>query len=507
MDYEKQLSETSQEASSLEGNLVDVSKPSLLSRVSRALYLDELFKNAENRGIERIPDEEKTDDSLWNAGSMWFGSNMVVPTFSIGVLGVTLFGLTFWPAFLVIIFFNILGSLAPAYFSTFGPYFGLRQIIMSRYWFGFFGVRVCAIFNIIACVGWTTVNTIVAAQLLHTVNHGQLPSWAGILIIIVLSFLVTIFGYKIVHAFEKWSWVPNTIIFLITAIQMGRSHTFTYGHMSTGRLEAGQVLSFGATVYGFATGWTSYASDYTVYMPKDIPRRKVFLVVLGGINFPLMLAMILGAACATGTTTSEHFRTNYAETGIGGLFNAILVDDSLHGFGQFCMVVLSISTVSNNVPNLYTLGFSAQTLWSKFQKIPRIVWSTIASGAALGIAIPAYLYFDQVMENFMNIIGYWLAIYTAIGISEHLIYQGSFKAYDFEAYDDPSRLPVGITALFAFACGIAGAVVGMSQTWWVGPIAKLVSPGFGDVGFELAFGFSFVAYNLTRPFEKKYFKR
>lgn len=507
MDYEKQPCDTSREEFSLEDNSVEVSKPNILWRVSRALHIDEIFKNAENRGIERVPEEEQIDDSLWNAGSMWFGSNMVVPTFSIGVLGVTLFGLTFWPAFLVIIFFNILGSLAPAYFSTFGPHFGLRQIIMSRHWFGFFGVRVCAIFNIIACVGWTTVNTIVAAQILHTINGGQLPSWAGILIIIVLSMFITMFGYKIVHAFEKWAWVPNTIIFLITAIQMGRSHTFTYGHMESGRLEAGKVLSFGATVYGFATGWTSYASDYTVYMPKHIPRRKVFLAVFGGINFPLMLAMILGAACATGTSTSERFKASYQSTGIGGLFNAILVEDSLHGFGQFCMVVLSISTVSNNIPNLYTLGFSAQTLWSKFQKIPRIVWTTIASGAALGIAIPAYLYFDQVMENFMNIIGYWLAIYTAIGISEHLIYRGSFKAYDVESYDKSHLLPVGLAAMFAFACGIAGAVVGMSQTWWVGPVARLISTGFGDIGFELSFGFAFVAYNLTRPFEKMYFKR
>lgn len=507
-DYEKQdeIAEVSASSVDFADNKVISTTPTTWTE-KVVLHVKELFKGAETAGIERIPEDERTDDSLWNAASMWFGSNMVVPTFSIGVLGVTLFGLSFWPAFLVIVFFNLLGALAPSFFSTFGPVFGLRQMVLSRYWFGYFGVRVCALLNIIACVGWTTVNTIVAAQCLHTVNGGSLPSWGGILVIIIGSVLITLFGYRVLHAFEKYTWIPNTIIFLITAIQMGRSKTFTYGTMGTGATEAGNVLSFGATVYGFATGWTSYAADYTVYMPKRTSKVKLFLSVMGGLNFPLMLAMILGAACATGTLTSDRFADSYSNTGIGGLFYAILVENSLHGFGQFCLVVLSVSTISNNIPNLYTLGFSMQTFWSQFRRVPRIIWTVIGGGVALAIAIPAYMYFEEVIENFMNLIGYWLAIYTAISLSEHFIYIGGFSNYNTEIYDAADQLPPGIAALVAFAAGIAGAVVGMNQTWWAGPIAKKIGEYYGDVGFELSFGFAFVMYNIIRPFEKKYFKR
>jgi purine-cytosine permease-like protein len=28
------------------------------------------------------------------------------------------------------------------YFSTFGPRFGLRQMVLSRYWFGWHGVKI-----------------------------------------------------------------------------------------------------------------------------------------------------------------------------------------------------------------------------------------------------------------------------------------------------------------------------------------------------------------------------
>lgn len=46
-------------------------------------------------------------------------------------------------------------------------------------------------------------------------------------------------------------------------------------------------------------------------------------------------------------------------------------------------------------------------------------------------------------------------------------------------------------------------VTGMSQTWFVGPIALHAgeAPFGGDVGSELGFAFGFVSYCLLRPIE------
>lgn len=463
--------------------------------------------NAETRGIERVPEEEQIDDSAWNAGSIWFGCNMVVATFAIGVLGVTIFDLGFWPGFLVIVFFNLIGSQSVAYFSTFGPISGLRQMVVSRYWFGSVGVKFCSFFNVIACIGWAAVNVIVSAQLLHSVNNGALPSWAGIIILTFLTLIVTFFGYKVVHLFEKWSWVPTVIIFLIIAIRMGKTGAFTYGTMGTGPTEAGNILSFSATVYGYATGWTSMASDYTVYMKKQTSRPRIFIAVIAGLNIPLIIAMTLGLACATGCLTSETFATNYANNSVGGLFFSILVDDSLHGFGQFCIVVLALSTISNNTPNLYSFGLSIQSFWSKFRYVPRIAWTFIAAGVSMGIAIPGYMHFETVIHNFMNLIGYWIAIYTAIGLSEHFIWRKGFKGYDFEAYDNYDILPIGIAAILGFLSGIGGAIIGMNQVWWQGPAARAIGDFGGDIAPELAFVFAAVVFNIARYFEFKYIGR
>lgn len=187
---------------------------------------------------------------------------MVVSSFAIGILAKSLFYLAVADAMLVCLFFNLIGITPVCYFSCFGPNFGLRQMVLSRFWFGWWGVKLIAIFNVLACIGWSSVNSIVGAQLIHTVNN-DVPGFAGVLIIAFCTMIVCFFGYKVVHAYEFYSWIPSFIIFVIVLGVFAHSGDFVNIPWETGTSEMGNVLSFGATVYGFATGWTSYAADYT----------------------------------------------------------------------------------------------------------------------------------------------------------------------------------------------------------------------------------------------------
>lgn len=89
------------------------------------------------------------------------------------------------------------------------------------------------------------------------------------------------------------------------------------------------------------------------------------------------------------------------------------------------------------------------------------------------------------------------------------MFRKGFGGYRPEHYDQPSMLPPGVAAVGAFAIGIVGVVMGMSQVWFVGPIAiKVGEPPYGgDIGFELGFGFAMVAYLVFRTVEKSFFKR
>ena len=53
---------------------------------------------------------------------------------------------------LCVVFFNLIGACFPAWFATFGVKTGLRQMVITRYWWGFWGGKIVAILNLIACV-------------------------------------------------------------------------------------------------------------------------------------------------------------------------------------------------------------------------------------------------------------------------------------------------------------------------------------------------------------------
>ncbi|ODV60607.1 cytosine permease ASCRUDRAFT_35323 [Ascoidea rubescens DSM 1968] len=476
------------------------SRFSVFDRIGRLL-------KAETRGVQRVEEDERTDTSSWAAGSMWLAANLVVGTFSLGALGVTVFQLGFYQCTLTIVFFNLLGCIPFAFFSVFGSRFGLRQMMLTAFLAGNYGMRIFACLQCIACVGWGATNIMSSAQLLHIVNGGALPPWAGCLIIVVITFFVTFFGYTAIHYYEMYSWIPNFIIFLIIIARMTMSKNFTPGIWESGPTAAGNVLSFGGTVFGFAAGWTTYSADYTTYMSLNTNPYKIFFSTLTGLWLPSVFAMTLGAACATGTLSNDQWAQMYEDYSIGGLIYSVLVTDSLHGFGQFCCVLLALSTVCNNIPNMYSVALCVQAIWSKFRIIPRIFWTLLANFLTLGICIPAFYEFESYIHNFMNCVAYFQSIYISITLSEHFIYRRGFKGYNPDDYLDSSKLPIGIAGICGFIFGVFGVALGMNQTWYSGEVARLIGDYGGDIGFELAIAFSFVGFNIARPFEIKYFGR
>ncbi|KAG9230179.1 putative purine-cytosine permease fcyB [Amylocarpus encephaloides] len=463
----------------------------------------------EQRGIERVPNEERTDSGMSQIGTLWLSANMVVSSFAIGALAYPVFYLGFIDTILIIFFVNLLGITPVCFFSTFGPRFGLRQMVLSRFYFGWYGVKLIAVFNILACIGWSSVNVIVGAQLFNAVNN-DMPGWAGILVIAFSTLLITMFGYKIVHTYERFSWIPCLIIFLIVLGEFAKSGHFQNIPMGVGKSEAGACLSFAASVYGFATGWTSYAADYTVYQPAGRSRKSIFLWTFAGLSFPLLFTQMLGAAVATAMSIDDGknvYKDGYESSGIGGLLAAVMIPP-LGRFGQFCLVILALSIIANNCPNIYSVSLTLQLLARKSQRIPRFLWTFVGTCVYIAIAIPGYDHFESILENFMLVIGYWLAIYEGISLSEHIIFRRGFTGYEPADYTTPSRLPPGFAAIAAFGFGIMGAVLGMAQVWFTGPIGKLCGAKFGgDVGFELAFTFAAVSYIGMRYFEKKHFGR
>lgn len=337
-----------------------------------------------------------------------------------------------------------------------------------------------------------------------------MPGYAGIIVIAAATLVVSMFGYNSVHAYERYSWVPCFIIYLVVLGEFAYSGNFINIPMGVGISEGGSSLSFAAAIFGFATGWTSYAADYTVYQPETRSFWSVFTWTFAGLSIPLLFTEMLGAAIATAMAANggdNIYMDGYHSSGIGGLLSAVVVPP-LGKFGQFCLVVLALSIIANNCPNIYSVSLTLQLLARTTQLVPRFVWTFVATIMYCIIAVPGYHHFESVLENIMLLVAYWLAIYEGISLSEHIFFKRGFSGYEPEDYLSKDKLPPGYAAVLAFCFGVLGAVLGMAQVWFIGPVGMLCGGAFGgDVGFELAFAFSALSYCGLRYLEKSYFGR
>lgn len=134
-----------------------------------------------------------------------------------------------------------------------------------------------------------------------------------------------------------------------------------------------------------------------------------------------------------------------------------------------------------------------QLLGKHAQAVPRpllVVAQTVVYGILAGVGANT---FSSTLQNLIVFLGYWLSTWCIILISEHIVFRRcSWANYDLDSYQNWRKLPrecalgcrqclaqyialypkVGAAAFAAVCAGWVGAVLGMSQSWQIGPIAK-----------------------------------
>lgn len=469
----------------------------------------------ETHGIERVSPETRTHVRIFDNFTMWLSANLVISTIALGALASQAFFLGFWDSLAVIVIFNALGVLPPAIFSTLGPRLGLRQMTIVRFSFGWVGGIIMALFNVGACIGWSAVNVVVGGQLVTALacnnalpEHCSVPILGitlsgvlvralGILLIAVLTTLVSIYGYRYVHRYERIAWIPMAIIFaVVTIVMVSTNHVVILPTPAMNAAEIASLVSFGGAIYGFATGWSSYAADYNVNQPENTRPARVFWLTALGIFIPCVLLETLGMLLASGSPNVP-----------GGQLLAFALTP-LGGIGKVLVFLLALSIIANNIPNDYSLGLSVQVVGRWWQRVPRYLWTLLGAIVYVIIAILTAGNFNQTLESFLLLVAYWLGPWAIILLVEHfVIRKGRYNVSD---WNSPSRLPIGWAALASMAVGLFGVFLGFAQVFTIngvsnpitGVIGGLFNKPFGmDVGFELGVVLSLIAYLILRPIE------
>ena len=463
--------------------------------------------NVEARGIRRVePHERHSTKSLGytHVSIIWFSINLAANNITLGILGPTVFFLSFTDASLCAVFGMLVGCLAVAYMATFGPRSGHRTLVFARYIMGYWPAKLIVVLNLIVLMGYALIDTVVAGQILSAVSpHGSLSVAVGIIVTAVITWVITTFGYTIFHVYERYAWIPSIIVLSILAGVAGPHFNLETPSQGDAATRTGSRLSFFGLCLSAAITYSGAGADYFVYYPVEAPRWKVFVATVAGLSLSFTYAFILGIGLGSGVMTNPTWSEAYDVSQ-----GALIVEGfaPLGTFGRFCSVVAALGLIANLIPPTYSSGVDFQILGKQFERVPRVAWNTLAVVIYTVCALAGREHLAEIFTNFLAVMGYWLSIFIAITLEEHLVFR-RHTGFDWTAWNTRKALPVGAAALGAFLIGWAGAVVSMAQVWYVGPVARLIGEQGADMGNYVGFSWAALAYPPLRWLELRKFGR
>ncbi|ESK83557.1 cytosine-purine permease [Moniliophthora roreri MCA 2997] len=451
----------------------------------------------EVHGITPTTTAERSDPRMYQLFTVWFSAILNVTCLATGALGPQVFELGFRDCCIVLVVADVLACLVPGYFAVFGPKLGTRTMVQSRFSFGYFGSMLPAILNVFSMFGFLVLSCITGGQLLAAV-FSNLNDTLGIVIIALISLGISFCGYKVLHCFDTYAWIPNAVIY-ICLLAVGGSKLSLRPERPTP--SAAAIISYGTLVGAACLSWCSMAADYGVYHRADASSFKIFLYTYLGVLLSSFPGHIIGVALAAAAPAIPAWEAGLGDGQDFGNFIATILSP-VGGFGKFLVVVATLTLPAQSAVTMYSFGVSLMSVSWIFMKIPRYVYSVIVTAIVIPVSIVGAIRFFTTFQEIINIIGYWAASYASIVLTEHFVFRrNDFSKYKVqECWRDPSRLPLGVAAVMAFGLSFALIVPSMNQPWYTGQFARA---GTGDIGLITGFFGGALVYVVLRAWEIK----
>ncbi|KAL4891741.1 putative purine-cytosine permease [Aspergillus ambiguus] len=456
----------------------------------------------ETRGIEPVPVDERqpsTPDNYVGVFLLWLSSSLTANNIIVGLYGPSFYNLDWTQSVICAVSGAILGSMATGYMSTWGPRSGHRTLVVTRYFLGYYPSKFFYVLNALTMLGYAMVNDILGGQIIFTVSGNHIGVSVGIIIVSVLTWFIATVGMHVFNLYTRYAWILQLSILSIMIGCAGPSFNTTTlpKDSSHSPPTASQRLSFFSLCVASAVTWAPSSADYFVYLPTSTKPWRMFLASSAGMSLALILTTLLGIGLATGVTTNGTW-FDASVTSQGSLLTVSF--STLNGFGRFCAVMLLLSAVSNNIPCTYSAGLNLQMILGRYgPRVPRPLLTTLEVIVYTVCAIVARNYLREIFESFLPLMSYWIAVWLAVCLEEACLFRRR-AVYDWSAWNMPHKLPMGLAAGMSIVVGCVGAVVGMSQSYFVGPVPRTLAVP-ADMGMWLAFCFAALVYPPLRVVE------
>ena len=428
-------------------------------------------------GAEFIPLHERHGRPLqlfWT----WTSPNLEFATVFVGVLGVALFGLSFWQTVLAILIGTAGGALAQGVLSARGPSHGVPQMVLSRLGFGYWGnILPAGLNSVTAGIGWFAVNSVSGTFALNTLLHW--PKIICLIIIVALQIAIAYFGHNLVHAFERYAFPVLAVIFVIATIWiLAKSHPGAAHHALPGAF----LLTTGA-VFGYAAGWNPYAADYSRYFPPNTSKAAVGWWSAAGLFLSCVVLEIAGAGSATAASAGASLNDPT------GTFTGHLPT----GLADLTLLAIALGAVAANVLNIYSGAMSFVAMGIRLPlSLRRAIVALVFGLIGFIVAWTGLHDAGQKYTNFLLIIAYWIAPWLAVVFCDQFLRRREdllqtekllFNKH-YSNWAGPVAMLVGVVvSVWLFS----------NQTEYIGVVPSHF-PSVGDITFEVGFVLTAIVY-------------
>jgi nucleobase:cation symporter-1, NCS1 family len=445
--------------------------------------------SVEIRSIDYVPSSERRG-KLWRQGPFWFLGNLQFFTIATGFVGPA-FGLSVGWNFVAGALGIIFGTLFMAFHASQGPHLGLPQMIQSRAQLGYRGVIVALAASLFTFLAFNVVDQVLISEGLH-----GLFGWNRLLVSVVVSLValtIAIYGHDWLHrVFQLLCWIglPLYVILTIGILsgQAGGDSTVTLGWNGKGFIAQFAV----AAAYNIT--YAPYVSDYSRYLPRTTPvRRIVASVFLGASGSAIWLIGIGGWLAVRLGAVDGLVALNDAGNNVMGNLGKVL---ALHS------VIALVATMGLNA---YSAMLSVVTAVDSFRPIkPSRRWRVIVLAVLCVVWFVAARQFDGgevgVLFASLSLMLWVLVPWTAINLVDYFfIRRGRFATahmfspkgvYGTWSWRGLLSYGVGMLVMYPFLNIID--IVTFDEVL-VGPIGRKIG---SDISFLIGLPVSAIVYYL-----------
>jgi NCS1 family nucleobase:cation symporter-1 len=424
---------------------------------------------------------------------LWFGVNIMPLTIVTGLLGPTVFGLNFTWTVITILLGNVVGSTIMALHSAQGVKLGVPQMLQSRGQFGAYGSVLVVLVVLAMYLGFLTSIVILAGQSLNAATSAISVN-TGIIISMIITAAIVIFGYRIIHTFNRWMLPVFGIALVFVVVWALFVHHLPAGLFTHGGQSVAGILGMFSLSVVWQISYAPYVSDYSRYMPLSASPTRTFWMTWGGTTIGAVIVMLVGAVVGLVTTGSD------AMAGLAKL---------IPGIAAPVMIVFALGAIDACVINLYgpvlttiTLGQTFREKWTPHaggRAAMTIVWAVCSMLLALFTASSFVTHYS----NFLVILLYFIAPWSTINLVDYyLVHHANYDIPSFFRSDGGIYGRFQWDAIAAYLIAFAAQVPFMNSTYYQGFLFKHMNGV--DVTWLVGVAVSFA---ISYPLAKYYFKK